>query len=147
MIALGILQDYLDKVGQASLNGDWDTYHRSVSLPFVLITDTATLTVSTEDMLRAGFDEFTAMLRALRVTHYVRLAEDGRMLSDDLLSGSYVSHLLSDHVRVIPPFRSQITLRRTDGSWCCVAITNALSNARWPISLPVVSSKADRGTG
>ena len=147
MIALGILQDYLDTLSRASLEGDWNTYRRYVGLPFVLVTDTATLTVSTEDMLRGGFDEFTAMLRALQVTDYIRLAEDGRMLSDDLLAGFYVSHLLSKSVRVLPPFRSQITLRRVDGIWLCAAITNALSNARWPISLPVVSSKADQGTG
>lgn len=136
MPALQLLQSYLDEIGNAVLTGDWLTYRDHVQLPFTLITETATLNVITEEDLRKGFDSFHNMLKFQKITHYIRLAESVVDLDDRLMSGRYVSHFMAGTHRILPPFRSTITLRLVGNTWRAVAITNAISNMRWPIHLP-----------
>lgn len=130
------LQTWLDTVSDAVMQGDFDTYRAHVCLPFHLITHTTSMRIENEDALRGGFDLFVQMLRSQRVTDYVRLAAGAEQLDDVLITGRYVSHLIvSGGLRLIPPFRSAITLRLEDGMWRAASITNALANSRWPIHM------------
>lgn len=131
-----ILQEWLDTVSDAVMRGDFAGYRAHVCLPFHLITHTASLRIEDEAPLRQGFDLFVQMLQAQRVTDYVRLTAGAEQLDDVLITGRYVSHLLvAGGARLIPPFRSAITLRREDGIWRAASITNALANSRWPIHM------------
>ncbi|KAF0175365.1 MAG: Uncharacterized protein FD162_668 [Rhodobacteraceae bacterium] len=138
MPAMKLLQSYLDQIGTAVLVGDWDTYRAHVELPFTLITETATLNVDTEEDLRKGFDSFYDMLKFQKVTQYIRLADSAVDLSDTLIVGRYVSHFIAGAHRIIPPFRSTMTLRLIGNRWRAVAITNSISNMQWPIQVPRV---------
>lgn len=138
MPAMKLLQSYLDQIGTAVLVGDWDTYRAHVELPFTLITETATLNVDTEADLRKGFDSFHDMLKFQKVTQYIRLADSAVDLSDTLIVGRYVSHFIAGAHRIIPPFRSTMTLRLIGNRWRAVAITNSISNMQWPIQVPRV---------
>jgi hypothetical protein len=133
-----ILQDYLDRIATAVLTGDWATYEAGVVLPFHLVTHAANITVATQDDLRAGFDAFHQTLQIQRVTDFIRLVETAKLLDKDLISGRYVTHLMAGSHRIIPPYTSQITLRRQDGIWRAASITNALANSRWPLLMPSV---------
>lgn len=134
------LQTYLDEVGATVMNDDWDGYFARVCLPFHLVTQTASMIIATEDDLRAGFDTFVQTLRIRHVTDYIRLAEDSVQVDESLISGRYVSHIMAGSHRIVPPFRSQITLRRDNGIWRGTSITNTLANSRWPILLSSVSN-------
>ena len=138
MPAMQLVQSYLDDVGNAVLLGDWDTYRNHVALPFTLITETATMGVETEEDLRKGFDSFHDMMKFQHVTQYVRLVDSAIDLGESLISGRYVSHFIAGSHRIIPPFRSAITLRLIGNSWRAVAITNSISNMQWPIQVPRV---------
>ena len=138
MPAMQLVQSYLDDVGNAVLLGDWDTYRNHVALPFTLITETATMGVETEEDLRKGFDSFHDMMKFQHVTQYVRLVDSAIDLDESLISGRYVSHFIAGSHRIIPPFRSAITLRLIGNSWRAVAITNSISNMQWPIQVPRV---------
>lgn len=129
------LQEWLDTVSDAVMRGDYAVYRAHVCLPFHLITHTASLRIEDDPPLRAGFDSFVQMLRSQRVTDYIRLASGAEQLDDVLITGRYVTHLLVGGTRLMPPFKSAITLRREDGVWRAASITNALANARWPIHL------------
>lgn len=130
-----ILQDWLDEMSAAVTSGNFDTYRAHVCLPFHLITHSASLRIADEQPLRQGFESFVHMLRSQRVTDYIRLASGAEQLDDVLITGRYITHLLVGGTRLIPPFRSAITLRNEDGVWRAASITNALANARWPIHL------------
>lgn len=131
-----ILQLYLDEVAGCVMRLDYAGYRTRMCLPFHLVTHTASLTVSTEDDLRLGFDAFANTLRIQRVTDYLRLVDGAERLDEVLISGHYITHMMAGAYRVIPPFRSQITLRMEDGVWRGASITNALANSRWPILAP-----------
>ncbi|NEX47585.1 hypothetical protein [Pseudotabrizicola algicola] len=132
MEAGAILQTYLDEIAAAVMAGDFAAYQTGVALPFHLVTHSANLTITTEAALREGFDAFRTMLQTQRVTDYIRLVEGAQCLDPDLLSGRYVTHLISGGMRVLDPFHSQITLRLVEGRWRAASITNALANSRWP---------------
>ncbi len=136
--APGILQAYLDRVAATVMHGDWDAYRGSVCLPFHLVTHAASLRIETEADLRTGFDAFAEMLRSQRITDYIRLVEGAERLDPDLISGRYVTHLMAGAHRILPPYRSQITLRREGAVWRAASISNALANSRWPLHLPRV---------
>jgi hypothetical protein len=133
MDAARILQDYLDEGARAVMADDWASYRDCVHLPFHIITHNESKVVETEDDLRPGFDQFRDTLRAQRVTDYVRLVESASRLDAALISGKYVSHMLAGGQRVMPPFKSQITLRLVGNRWRAASITNGLANSRWPL--------------
>ncbi|MDO8885276.1 hypothetical protein [Pseudotabrizicola sp.] len=140
MQAAAILQTYLDEIAAAVMAGDFVAYRVGVVLPFHLVTHTANMTISTEDDLRVGFETFCGMLKSQRVTDYIRLVESAQDIDSSLITGRYVSHLISGGMRVIDPFHSQITLRHDEGRWRAASITNALANSRWPVLMPSLAT-------
>lgn len=142
MIAHRILQDYLDAVGRAVMEDDFATYADHVSIPFVLATAATTLVIKSVEELEHGFDSFVEMIESQGVTDYVRVIESAVMSDDGLISGRYVTHLLSDGTPKHPPFTSRIGLRLEDDRWRAVTIANDLTNARWPIILNELDSRA-----
>ena len=133
MDALAILQSYLDEVSRAVMDDDWAGYSDAISLPFHLVSHDESKVVTTLTDLRAGFDQFREMLKIQKVTDFIRLVESAGRLDRDLISGKYVSHILANGHRLLPPFRSQITLRLEGNRWRAASITNALANSRWPL--------------
>ncbi|WP_103332532.1 hypothetical protein [Pseudotabrizicola formosa] len=133
MSAATILQTFLDDMSTAVLAGDFAAYRAGVVVPFLLLTHTVSITLDTEQELEDGFNSFCDMLRSQRVTDYIRLVDSADQLDPDLISGRYVSHIIAGGTRVFDPFSSQITLRRVDGRWRAVSITNAIAKSSWPL--------------
>ena len=128
-----ILQAYLDEVSAAVLRDDWETYRAGIALPCAIISHDESKIVETEDDLHAGFTHFRDTLRAQRVTDYIRLVEGAMRLDTDLIAGSYVSHILAGGMRIVAPYRSQMTLRLVGNRWRAASVTNGLANSRWPL--------------
>lgn len=128
-----ILQTYLDEVSAAVMEDDWETYRAGVSLPCAIITHDDSTIIQTDADLRAGFEMFRNTLRTLKVTDYIRLVESAARLDPELISGSYVSHVISGGNRVIAPYRSTITLRLVGNRWRAASVTNGLAKSRWPL--------------
>lgn len=128
-----ILQSYLDAVSIAVMTDDWDTYCAGICLPCHIISHNESKVVATVDDLKVGFDQFRDTLRIQRVTDYIRLVESATQLDQELISGRYVSHLICGSHRLMPPFRSEITLRLVENRWRAASVTNSLPNSRWPL--------------
>lgn len=133
MDAARILQSYLDEIAAAVMAKDWETYRDGIALPCAVISHDESKIVATEDELRAGFDSFVDTLRSQRVTDYVRLVEQAAMLDADLISGSYISHIIAGGQRIVAPYRSIMTLRLVGNRWRAASVTNGLANSRWPL--------------
>ncbi|MFN4154989.1 MAG: hypothetical protein ACK4HF_10060 [Paracoccaceae bacterium] len=135
MQAATILQTYLDEISVAVLAGDFAAYRAGMVVPFHLVTHAESISLDTDEALREGFESFCAMLKSQRVTDYIRLVEGAQTLDPDLISGRYITHVISGGMRVFDPFSSQITLCREDGHWRAASITNAIAKSRWPMLL------------
>lgn len=133
MEAAAVLQSYLDGLAAAILRDDWDTYRDGISLPCAIVTHDESKIIATEEELRVGYETFRDTLRTQRVTDYIRLVDQAHHLDVDLISGSYVSHIIAGGQRVLPPYRSVMVLRLTDNRWRAASVTNGLANSRWPL--------------
>jgi hypothetical protein len=136
MSAQDILQDFLDRMGAAVKDNDWDLFRLGVCLPFQMVTEETTLVVESEESLREGLEAFHQMMELHHVTDYIRLVNHADLLAPQLLTGTYVTHMLRGATRIVPPFSSQMSLILKDDRWQCVSVANAMANARWPIDLP-----------
>ena len=145
MNALGIFQTYLDEMSAIVMKGDFAAYADRVALPFHMLTERARFVVDTVAELQAGFDDFRQTLKIQQVTDLIRLADSASLLSEGLMSGRYVTHMLSHANRIVPPFTSQMTLRCEAGTWRAVSISNALANDQWPLRMPVVATEVKFG--
>lgn len=134
-------QGWLDRVAQTIFENDFDSYANSVETPFVLMTTTGTLIAARPADLRSGFDQFHQMLLSQGATEMIRIAEEVRPIGTSFLIGTYETNILRNGTRLFEPFRSSLTLRNRDGVWRAACIANAMTNARWPIHLPLI----DRG--
>lgn len=137
MPPLEVVQAVLDDLDRALMAGDWGGYLVRIALPFTLRTGSALLAVETEADLRAGFEQYRAMLQGLRVTDYIRVAHAAREVAPDLVEGDYDTNMLAGGQRVVPPFPSTMTIARAGGTWRASRIETTLLNARWPVGLPI----------
>ena len=143
MAAPAVLQSFLDEIGDALMADDWPTYRPCVHLPCHIVSFEGNTVVTTEAELRDGFNEFRDKLRFHRVTDYIRLVEHAAQLEHDMISGSYLSHLICNGHRLMDPSRSQITLRLIDGRWRAASVTNGLANSRWSFARQTLSPETD----
>ena len=135
-----IFQSYLDRMGQATMDGDFATYEKGVALPFNLSTETEEIIVSDRAELRKGFDDFYKTLQSQHVTDFVRTLTAHEARGDDLILGLYETNLLSDGKRVLPPWKSVMALARVDTGWRACWIRNNMGGRRWPLPRPFSES-------
>lgn len=148
MQAEPILQDYLDRMSQAVMEADFETYAAGVALPFHLVTTANSMVVTTQDDLRDGFDSYVGMLRVQQATSYHQIADRAWFIDEALLSGHYVTNILNMTHRIVPAFTSQIVLRWSDGiAWRAASIANGTRNATWPIHSVAVDVAGVRSAG
>ena len=105
------LQIFLDEVAGAVLRQDFAAYRECMALPFQVVTHTASLQIEYDHNLRQRFDTYAQAMRLQRITDWLRLVEGAEELDEALITGRYVTHMMAGAHRVMPPFRSQITLR------------------------------------
>lgn len=120
-------------MGRAVLADDRDSYCNAVCLPCLIVSHDESKTVTTSEDLKADYDLFIGTLRARRVTDYIRLVEDARQGDPSLIAGRYVTHVVAGSRRLMPPFWSDMTLRRVGSTWRATMVTNALAHSRWPL--------------
>lgn len=131
-----ILERFLETVGQAVVDGRLEVYARHVSLPFVLETASATLTVTTMDDLEEGFDTYGEMLADLGVTSIQRKVIRAFAPTPDRVHGQYTTRLMAGNLQVAPMFWSQTQIDLIDGVWKAGFIRNTTTDGRWPVLMP-----------
>lgn len=139
-----ILQETLDDLGSAVMTDDWEGFCARIVIPFELETEAARIKVVSLDEMREGYDTFRDMIVARRVSDYVRLVEHATFDGPDTICGTYVSHLLGNGVRVVPPYRSMMILQRQGNRWSVRRIANSWKNDRWPILTPRPTDERSR---
>lgn len=143
---IDFLQNWLDIMAEATVEGDFPTFMSGVALPFTLITSAGPIVQATEEDVQSGFDSFHAMLVNLRATQMIRVAERVERISSHVMVGFYETQILRGGQRIFDPFRSAITLFRSGHVWKAAQISNGLENRTWPIDLPRVATDPIRRT-
>lgn len=134
MTALRIYQDALNRVSEAVLAGDFDTYAAMIDLPYLIHTQTADLLVSTADALRPTFDALHVLLKEQGVTHYERVAREADYADRDRIEGWHYTHLISHGERLSWPHVSRHGLVRRGTTWLFSEAHYSIQSDRWPVT-------------
>jgi len=116
--------------------GGWAVCLRPVAPPCHPVTEQASPVVATARALRPGFDGLHCGLQLRRAAGHVPLADAAVLPDHGLRSDHSIRRILSGGRRILPPFRSQIALRRQGGLWRAATITASINTSRWPVGLP-----------
>ncbi|MBT0958590.1 hypothetical protein IV417_14465 [Alphaproteobacteria bacterium KMM 3653] len=131
--AIDIYQAALDDLSRAIMEGDDEAILRNTQLPMALHTQNGDMLIETEKDLIEGFRTFATSLKAQGVNHYIRLANNAKRISDTYIVGRHMTHIMNNGRAVVPPYESEVTLRRTNDGWKVAEQNVALLNDRWPI--------------
>lgn len=142
--ARDIYQEVLDVLSRAILAGDGDTVLRLIPLPHAVRTMSGQIRIETAAEMIATVEGMQASLKGNGATDYIRIVDHAEFTGTDEITGEHTSHILRGGVRLVPPYRNQLTLRRAeDGTWQVSATSEVVADTRWPILLP----NARRGDG
>jgi hypothetical protein len=134
MNPLDIYQNELNRVSQAILAGDFDSYADRIDLPYLIHTLNARLLVATRDDLRSTFQALHEALREQGVTHYERVARGADFVHRDRIEGWHQTHLISRGARVNYPHVSRHAIVRRGDAWLFSEAHYQITADRWPVT-------------
>ena len=128
MMALTILQDWLDEVSDKLMAGDAEGWHASFALPLTVRSDSGDSQIATPEQLNDKFRAWRQTVEQLRVIDLTRTARRAVFVETDLIVGHYDTLMLTDRGPAMDRFNSTITLVRTArGTWLCREVTTGLA--------------------
>lgn len=127
---------FLDRISTCFITGDFDAWEACIILPFSLVTKTGPVTLSTQDELRANFEQYLDACRILQLDTIARRPIAVKVCDDATVIGTYETQLLSRGTRATQPYTSSALLHRANGGWRMSSIMNALGHHHWTDQRP-----------
>jgi len=133
MNPLTLYQAVLDTVSQAIMAGDFDSYARTIDLPYLVQTNNARHLITQIEDLRSTFDALSQGLARRGVTHYERIVREADYVHRDRIQGSHYTHLIANGERVLhPKLVCQAIVRRGD-AWLFSEACYPIDAPHWPL--------------
>ncbi|QFT57407.1 hypothetical protein FIU94_01110 [Sulfitobacter sp. THAF37] len=133
------LQAFLDKVIDIIRADDAEGYLSMIDLPYQVITARDTRTFVHRRDMREHFHLFRIGLHQMGFSDLHHRANSATMLGADLATGIYETELFRDDQLFVAPYRSCITLRRSEGVWRAVSTAHTIGHADWMDRMNAVS--------
>ncbi|KMK66021.1 hypothetical protein [Puniceibacterium sp. IMCC21224] len=127
---------FLDDISSTFMAADFDGWAAHVQLPFSFITQTGPLTSTTTAELEENFNLYLLAKRNVRLDLMLRRAMSVEICDDLTVIGTYETELLSNGVRVRPPYVSSVLLHRSADGWRMSCIMNAVGHHYWTGQYP-----------
>ena len=128
MLALTILQDWLDEVSDKVMSGDEAGFVSSFALPLTVRADAGDSHMTRPEDLQAKFRAWRQTIEQMRVIELCRTARRAEFVEVDRIAGLYETLMLTDRGPAMDRFNSSIALTRTlNGDWICTDITTGLA--------------------
>ena len=112
-----IAQELLDETGAALLSGDFKRFAPHFFLPQVLSLEEEKVLVSTEEELRATFENRYAFFASMKIDVIHRYIDSAAYVSPTQIHSTHVSDLLSGANRLRGPYPVFSILRLVEGKW------------------------------
>lgn len=136
---LNIYQEHLDVLSTALVTGDLDTFASRLRIPHTVITEDIVMDVTSHAQLKELFYSLHRSLSGQRVTAQVRIAKEATLLDETRICGLHETHLMSDGIRIVPPYPNRVRLELIDGAWLETASSNAISQSPKAFTIPKVA--------
>lgn len=128
---LRLFQTILDRISAAFLSGDVDGWVNTLSLPCQLVTRQGTESFETAEDVRADFAAYQREFAEHGITNIVREAKTAERIDEDLMTGTYTTHILRGAQHVVPPWDASMTLRCENGLWRVTTVMRAIGHLNW----------------
>ena len=159
--AASIYQRNLDAVSHALWARDLPAMLRHIAIPNQVVTEDAEIVIASPDEMFIVMTDFRDAMEGLGADRYLRLCRDAAYVPGrpDMISGRHDTFILRNGRDLRPPYRSRMTLIRTDaGDWRALRVESAASNAEARIISPDLAAgqrrelqrlfdRLDRGPG
>jgi hypothetical protein len=141
--AMAIYQDLLDRMGEALVAGDADTFVRHVFVPCEVRTDSETILIDSDAKSRQHFAKFHQALMAQGTDAYTRIAKSAVFDGSDCIHGRHETIITSKGKLVAPRFYNEMTIKRRDGIWGTDWVRHHTRYVSWPDVLPRTEPRAE----
>lgn len=131
MVVEDVFQNYLHRVTDAFLTGDYDTWEASVSLPATVVTRNGTTVITSTETLKRDFEVYMREFEIHGITDMIRLVQNVQLIEGDQMTGTYTTHILRNAEPVVDPYESAMTLRLMEGTWRMTTLLNAIGHLNW----------------
>ena len=135
--AKAAFQVWVDDIGVAFRNNDFETYNRSVSMPLMVKTDGAAMRVNDRESLRESFDGWARLISEAKIDRTVHDIIDAVWNSETQMTGIFDTTFYAGDAQVMPTFKSLWEVELCDGVWCVTTIVNGMKNITWPLKSPI----------
>ena len=115
--AKAIVQDLLDRSGNALIQGDFTAFEQCISLPKKVETPEGTQTLKTSAELRAVFERNRRFLNESNVTDLIRSCLEAESRDDGTILSSHETRMVNGAVQTYHPYPCFMVLKNASGVW------------------------------
>ena len=130
-------QTWIDALGAAFRNDDYDYYERHVIFPLTVKTDAAVMTVHDSKSLEESFGGWSALIRNNHIDKTVHDITDIAVISDSYIACMFDTTFYAGAEQIMPTFRSVWEIEKRNDTWHARTIMNGMKNIKWPIRSPI----------
>ena len=117
MAANEVSEMLLERTAQAMLSGDFEGFAHCFALPHLIDTPDKKMTLNTRDALYDLFRQMVQGYKSRNVTALIRYCEVAEFRAPDRVEATHISHVMSNHQRVIDPFHTFSVIQFIDNRW------------------------------
>lgn len=126
-----VLQAALDATVRALETRDFALYLRHNAVPFVLVSDRATVILASEDDLRTNFEDFADLLAGAPGARMTRHVVAEQAVGRCLVQTHVRTEVRHDGRHLVDPFATDIGWRLVDNMWKSVIAANPVRSRHW----------------
>ncbi len=138
--ALRIYQHVVDEISDALMRSDAKTVASYLTKPFHMRTAKGWFPLNTFDDVEQMVSSMHLSMKIQNVTDYIRNAYDAKFSEDGGIEGFHTTHIISNERPLVAPYESRMVLKQQGDIWQVCTAEHSMENAKWPISMPKVST-------
>lgn len=115
--AWDIVQDIVDRMGQAHVTGNFDGFAACYALPTRIETFQDIANIETKDQLTVVFERLQTYVHSVGLTDMVRRVIAAEFTGPDTLTAAIETRLMSGTTLLADPYPTYFTLKDFDGAW------------------------------
>ena len=134
--ALDLFQQLLDVQCRAILAGDIRTLTDMMALPYRRKYANKTFLIETREEMFEEFERSMSSMKSVAMNSFIRLATRAEFMSEDYLTGYFVTHGFSNATPLFESFESRMTfVRRAGNDWAVVEQEANIHVYGWPVDV------------
>jgi len=131
-----LYQDYLNRLTRTNMENDFDGWCEMCEFPHTVHIEHIDTVIEEPENIRPFFDMVRGIIDKYAVDRFNRSAEKAEFLSATQICGYHSTTLSAKGDLKVGPVAGRFILKRSGTQWRMTSVTNSVTNAEFPYSLP-----------